>query len=186
MHQKLVQISKTISHALRHEPWLYELELDDEGGISLEILLAALRKIKSEWQQLDEKELQLMMEQSEKKRFEIKNGKIRALYGHSTPNKLLKEKAVPPDLLFHGTSPKFVSEIEKEGLLPMRRQYVHLSVDVPTAKQVGSRKAKQPVILAVKAKKANEEGVLFYSGNEHVWLADFIPAKYIEIEKIMV
>ena len=25
------ELSKTISHALRHEPWLYELELDDEG-----------------------------------------------------------------------------------------------------------------------------------------------------------
>lgn len=24
-------LSKTISHALRHEPWLYELELDNEG-----------------------------------------------------------------------------------------------------------------------------------------------------------
>ncbi len=28
---KLDELSKVLSHALRHEPWLYELELDDEG-----------------------------------------------------------------------------------------------------------------------------------------------------------
>jgi len=27
----LVRLSKTVAHALRHEPWLYELELDEEG-----------------------------------------------------------------------------------------------------------------------------------------------------------
>lgn len=26
----LVNLSRTISHVLRHAPWLYELELDDE------------------------------------------------------------------------------------------------------------------------------------------------------------
>jgi putative RNA 2'-phosphotransferase len=25
------ELNKAVSHALRHEPWLYKLELDDEG-----------------------------------------------------------------------------------------------------------------------------------------------------------
>jgi putative RNA 2'-phosphotransferase len=29
------ELSEVFSHALRHEPWLYELELDDEGWASL-------------------------------------------------------------------------------------------------------------------------------------------------------
>ena len=36
-----VQLSKTVSHALRHEPWLYELELDDDGWVSVEAMLGA-------------------------------------------------------------------------------------------------------------------------------------------------
>ena len=31
MVKDLTQISRVVSHALRHEPWLYELELDAEG-----------------------------------------------------------------------------------------------------------------------------------------------------------
>ena len=56
----------------------------------------------------------------------------------------------------------------------MRRQYVHLSVDVETAVNVGSRKAGKPTILQVNAQDAYENGIAFYEGHDLVWLADFI------------
>jgi putative RNA 2'-phosphotransferase len=62
----------------------------------------------------------------------------------------------------------------------MRRQYVHLSTDEATAVQVGLRKADQPVILRISAQQASGSGVPFYPGNEQVWLADHVPAEYIE------
>ena len=31
MSYQTKQLSKTIAHALRHQPYIYELELDDEG-----------------------------------------------------------------------------------------------------------------------------------------------------------
>ena len=34
-----MQLSKEISYALRHAPWEYELELDDNGWVSVEQLL---------------------------------------------------------------------------------------------------------------------------------------------------
>ena len=37
------RLSKVISHALRHEPWLYELELDKSGWVLLDQLLQDLR-----------------------------------------------------------------------------------------------------------------------------------------------
>ena len=38
----LERLSKQISYALRHAPWEYELELDDEGWVHLDQLLGAL------------------------------------------------------------------------------------------------------------------------------------------------
>jgi hypothetical protein len=36
------ELSKAVSHALRHEPWLYELELDDAGWTPVDALVNAL------------------------------------------------------------------------------------------------------------------------------------------------
>jgi putative RNA 2'-phosphotransferase len=38
------RLSRVVSHALRHEPWLYELELDEEGWADIDSVLAALRR----------------------------------------------------------------------------------------------------------------------------------------------
>jgi putative RNA 2'-phosphotransferase len=37
-------LSRAVSHALRHEPWLYELKLDEAGWAPIDQLLAALRE----------------------------------------------------------------------------------------------------------------------------------------------
>jgi len=47
------------------------------------------------------------------------------------------------------------------------------------AMQVGLRKATVLSILLIKAKEAYKDGINFYIGNELVWLADFVPSKYI-------
>ena len=46
-----LELSKEISYALRHAPWEYELEMDDEGWVSLEQLLDSLRR-DSKWNNL--------------------------------------------------------------------------------------------------------------------------------------
>lgn len=63
---------------------------------------------------------------------------IRANQGHSIPVDVELTKAVPPDILYHGTGEKYVSSIDKEGLLPKSRLYVHLSKDEDTAVNVGN------------------------------------------------
>lgn len=176
----LASVSRAVSHALRHEPWLYELELDEGGWVQIETLLNALRQERKGWSSLSEADLAQMIGASDKKRHELRDGRIRALYGHSTPQRLAKELATPPELLYHGTSPEAAVQIGVSGLVPMRRQYVHLSVDVGMAEQVGRRKAERPVILVVRARAAHDGGVAFYRGNDAVWLADLVPAQFID------
>ena len=141
----LGSVSRTISHALRHKPWLYELELDDSGWVETEALLSALRQERAGWSDLTEADLARMIAHSGKKRHELRDGRVRALYGHSTPQRLAKELAAPRQTLYHGTSHEAALLIQANGLRPMGRQYVHLSVDAGMAEQVGRRKAKTPV-----------------------------------------
>jgi len=128
---------------------------------------------------LSQAELQRAIESSTKRRHEIIGGRIRALYGHSVPNKLRREPAAPPIILFHGTSPEAARKIARDGLKPMSRQYVHLSVDGITAREVGRRKSMTPVLLEVEAGAAHESGVVFYVGNDKVWLAELVPGRFV-------
>lgn len=172
------KLSKEVSYALRHAPWEYELELDNEGWVSIDQLIDALKE-NNHWKNINEDDLITMIESSDKKRHEIVDGKIRALYGHSIPNKISKTSMEPPEVLYHGTAKRFMVAIKKEGLLPQSRQYVHLAIDKETAIQVGKRRDNNPVLLVVNSRKAYEDGILFYHGNSKVWLANAIPSKYI-------
>lgn len=175
------KLSKEVSYALRHAPWEYELELDNEGWVSIEQLLMALH-LDNQWEFVSENDLRKMTEVSDKKRHEIFEGKIRALYGHSVPQKILKTANTPPSILYHGTARHLVERILSEGLQPMARQYVHLSIDSDTANLVGKRKDSKSVLLKVQAERASNDGVRFYQGNKVVWLADYVPSKFISIE----
>ena len=180
------KLSKEISYALRHAPWEYELELDKEGFVPVEQLLHALNEGGEYKETIKEEDILHIIKISEKKRHELKDGIIRALYGHTVPSHIRKEPVVPPDILYHGTSHKAYEIIMDSGLKPMSRQYVHLSTDTDTAVRVGKRRDKKPVILTVDAKRAYADGVVFYSsGYEKVILADFVPAEYLSIKKLI-
>lgn len=174
------KLSKEVSYALRHAPWEYELELDENGWVSVNQLLQALHQ-SNEWHSVEDEDLKVMIEKSEKKRHEIKDNNIRALYGHSIPMKIKKEEAVPPKFLYHGTAHSSLIEIKNQGLSPMSRQYVHLSEDIQTANSVGKRKDENPIILKVNTEEARAKGIKFYLGNEKVWLADYIPSEFLEV-----
>jgi putative RNA 2'-phosphotransferase len=181
MDGNLIRLSKTISHALRHKPAEYGLKLDTEGWVEIEDLLTALRKRRSAWQYVSLADIMTIIAESEKQRFELRDDRIRAFYGHSTDEKIERQPVIPPDSLYHGTTTQAATTIRKEGLRPMRRQYVHLSTDMKTARSVALRHTGQPVILHIDARKAYEQGIHFYSGNEDIWLADPIPPEFISL-----
>jgi putative RNA 2'-phosphotransferase len=173
------RLSKTISRALRHAPEDFGLELDAEGWTPVAALLAALRPRRREWRELNEVDLETMIAQADKKRYEIRDGKIRAYYGHSIPDKIERPPAEPPPVLYHGTSPEKAQIILRDGLKSMSRQHVHLSSDQQTAQKVGLRHSPKPVILEINAADAHRAGVAFYVGNEDVWLSEAIPPAFI-------
>ena len=173
----LNKLSKEVSYALRHSPEKYNLKLDEYGFVYIEDLLKALNNI-DKWKNIKKEDLVIMIDKSDKKRFEIVDNKIRAFYGHSVPIKILKEEKIPPKILYHGTSKEAFNIIEEEGLLPKSRQYVHLSQDIETAKLVAKRHSKNIIVILIDTEKAIKDGIKFYYGNDKVWLVDSLLPKY--------
>lgn len=115
-----------------------------------------------------------------KQRYSFNDDKtlIRANQGHSIPVDVELKKAVPPEVLYHGTGEKYVTSINKEGLIPKSRLYVHLSKDEETALNVGKRHGR-PVIYKVDAKRMTEEGYEFFLSVNGVWLTKAVPKEYL-------
>jgi putative RNA 2'-phosphotransferase len=178
MSNRLVQLSRTIAHALRHHPERYGLELDEDGWVPLETLIKALAGNAS-WAALSADDIHAMMASASKQRYEIRDGQIRAIYGHSLTTKIKHAAATPPDRLYHGTAPGAVTKIRREGLKAMRRQYVHLSAGTAAAATVARRRTATPVIITVHAKEAHADGILFHYCSPQVWLTEEIAAAYL-------
>ena len=73
---------------------------------------------------------------------------------------------------------KNAEAILKEGIQKMNRQHVHLSKDITTAMNAGSRHGK-PIVFTIRSGDMHKEGVVFYLSANGVWLTDFVEAKYI-------
>jgi putative RNA 2'-phosphotransferase len=172
-----VKISKILSLLLRHKPEKAGIELDKNGWVDVTVLI---NNFSEKFFPIDFEKLQLVVEQDNKQRYAFNSDKtkIRANQGHSIPVDLDLQPSVPPDILYHGTVERFIQSIRTDGLRKGNRQYVHLSKDRETAKNVGNRRG-NAIILEIQAEKMISEGFLFYLSENKVWLTDFVPAKYI-------
>jgi putative RNA 2'-phosphotransferase len=137
---------------------------------------------RNDWKDLAAEDFAEVIAASSKRRHEMADGRIRALYGQSMPGKLARTASTLPALLYHGTSAKAAEAIRQAGLQRMARQYVHLSNNRADAIEVGRRKHPQPIILVVNAMEAAKAGVAFYVGNDKVRLADRVPWKFFALD----
>ncbi|MCR4641548.1 MAG: RNA 2'-phosphotransferase [Lachnospiraceae bacterium] len=61
------------------------------------------------------------------------------------------------EILYHGTATKYEEAIDREGLMPKSRLYVHLSGDEETARKVGMRHGK-PVLYRIRSGEMHRDG----------------------------
>ena len=175
---ELRRLSKALALVLRHDAERLELGMDPEGFVRMEEVVAALKRMGIAAGEDTLREVVAKVD-ARKRRYTIVDDAIRANYGHSLRQKIEHATAAPPDVLYHGTTLEMISKILAEGLLPMRRQYVHLTTDSELAKQVGARRG-APCVLRVDARMAAEGGVTFMLANELFWLTSFVPARYLQ------
>ncbi|WP_349264070.1 RNA 2'-phosphotransferase [Longimicrobium sp.] len=171
--------SKFLSRVLRHAPESIGLEMDEAGWVDVEALMRAARRAGVG---LDRATLDRVVAENNKKRFAYSpdRKRIRASQGHSVKVELGLDPVEPPEVLFHGTADRNLDSIRAEGLRPGNRTHVHLSADEPTAVAVGRRHGR-PVVLHVRAGAMHAAGHAFYRSDNGVWLADTVPAEFIDV-----
>src|SRR6185503_15716674 len=163
------QLSKLLALILRHRAADYGLTLDPEGFVPLDSLLAAVNSTRG-WHWVRAEHVEEVIAHQTKRRYEIVEDDIRAIYGHTLEAGISYPQVVPPDVLLHGTARRFVEAIRREGLRPMRRQYVHLTDDPALAQLTGARRDPQPAILRIDAARAHTAGVVFFQADNGVFL----------------
>ncbi len=175
----LTKTSKYLSMLLRHRPEVAGITLDEHGWADVEELVAGIRKTRK-WR-FNREMLEEIVRTDQKQRYSFNEEKtlIRANQGHSIPVDVELPQVEPPEILWHGTGEKYVASIDKSGLLPKGRLYVHLSDDYETAVKVGSRHGK-PVVYRVKSAQMAAEGHIFYRSVNGVWLIKSVPIEYLE------
>lgn len=171
------EISKLLSHVLRHAPERLGITLDANGWTSVDILIL---KAREQGFAIDRPILEAVVATNDKKRFTLsEDGQlIRAAQGHSVSVDLGLQPGEPPETLFHGTATKNLEPIMAEGLKPGARQHVHLSLDEETAIKVGSRHG-TPIVLKVDACRMQRDGFMFFRSENGVWLTNHVPPTYL-------
>jgi len=170
-------LSRFLSFLLRHRPANYPLHFDRQGFVDWGELI---RIVQVRFPEGAEKEILGVIESSDKRRFELREGKVRAAYGHSFPVDLGLETVEPPSELYHGIARDLAQSILQEGMRPRGRQYVHLSGSIEEATGVGRRRDPAPSIVVVDSRAAHAGGILFYSSGP-LYLVREIPAKFLSL-----
>lgn len=164
--------SRVLAYILRHDK---KSPIKHGGWISVDYLISE--------KEFSFEELVNIVLSDGKMRFEFNDDHthIRALYGHSVSVDLGLECKVPPARLYHGTSTKASVDILDSGLLPISRNYVHLSDDKQQAIEIGQRHG-DPLVACINTVEMINAGYHFYNPVNHTWLVSKVPSQYFRIE----
>ncbi len=174
----LERLSRFLSFLLRHQAEdIPLLGFDDRGFVYLRELV---ERVQDRFPDVREEELLEVIEGSDKKRFELWEGKVRATYGHSFPVDFENEMVEPPQRLYHGAARDMARTILHAGLRPRGRQYVHLSSSIEESLSVGKRRDLLPAVLIVRSQDAHADGIHFYHTGP-LFLAREVPPEFLSL-----
>jgi len=171
------RISRFLTYLLRHRPEEYPLVFDERGFVEWGDIVEIVQE---RYYDVTEEQIRAVVTDSEKKRFELQEGKVRATYGHSFAIELGDQAVEPPPELYYGTARDLAQSMLRGGLKPRDRQYVHLSVSAEEAESVAKRHDPAPAIIIVDAQSAHREGVRFYQSGP-LFLVENVPAKFLSL-----
>ncbi len=177
-----MSLSKVLALILRHKPSAFNIHLSHNGFTVETIDVVAHRIGKKKGIPFEADHIRAIAMFDPKGRFEIRNNRIRAVYGHSINVDLGFEPVKhPPEIIYHASpigNRKIIMEL---GILPQKRKFVHLSLNKNDAIEVARRHIsedtldKRVVLFEISTSKLKELGVELYRPAKLVFIATHIP-----------
>lgn len=170
-------LGKRLAHALRHAPEEYNLTMDPYGVVPLSEIFSNLG--------YTQEELEFVVNNDSKTRFKFAltvNNElgVKASQGHSI-TVFTEELPLSVSQGFHGTLLKNADSIRRSGLRRMKREFVHVSKTIATAREVGLRwKFGDVIIFKIDLAGLQKSGVKVFESANGVVLAKSIPKEFCE------
>ena len=178
--EEIDSLGRTMAGVLRHFPDRYGLEMDANGWIDLHDFLTALTIRNKRFRFLKPNHVLGLIQTDPKGRYEFRDGKIRATYGHSLDVDLDLPTENIPDVLFYPTSEEELSVLLGAGLRPSDRKMVHLSGTFHAAVEAGRVRIQVPVIVEIDAKSARTSGIVIKKAGKTVYLTTEVPPEFLK------
>jgi putative RNA 2'-phosphotransferase len=177
--RELDHLGRVMTGVLRHFPEKYGLTIDEHGWIPVPALVKAISSQHRGYHWLRGHHLVAIAESDPKGRYEVRDDRIRATYGHTVEIALDLPTENIPDELFFPVTPDEASIVLEVGLKPTDRRKVHLSRTAEDARAAGAVRTPEPVILAVNAKAARTDGIVIMQAGKTVFLVDQVPPTFL-------
>jgi putative RNA 2'-phosphotransferase len=168
-------LGRLMAGILRHFPERFALKMDEHGWIDLREFIKAVQLRRRNFHWLRPHHIHAMIETDPKGRYQIRNGAIRATYGHSFEVDLQLPTDDIPDILYYPTTEEEVEILLETGIRPSDRKKVHLSKTYEDAMTAGKHRVESPIILCVNAKKVLKNGGVIQRAGRTVYTTDTIP-----------
>jgi len=179
------KLSKALSWILRHKAVQMGLNIESDGYILLDDILAL-----KEFKYYTSDDVKYVVESNDKKRFSLKeesstgDGKeqlyIRANQGHSNKvakhideNELLTKLTKPLPVVIHGTTKEAYKKIKDVGLKKMTRSHIHFAITedfIEGNKQQSGIRSNCELLIYIDMEKAMNDGIEFFMSDNKVVL----------------
>ena len=171
-HITLRQLPKLLSYILGRRPYEFGLIPDENGFVSIQMLLKAIGEEK-DWKFIRETHFRELLLQESEPPIEITGSRIRAIDRSHLPLHTISPD--PPKLLYVCIRRKAHAHVLEKGISSSVYPRVVLSSDQDMALRMGRRIDAKAVLLSVFSNKCREQGVIFYHAGGSLLTAGHIP-----------
>ena len=180
--EKAERLSRFLALVLRHRALMFDLPMDEEGFVPIDDLLDLMAERQRSLDWVEPEHIETLARNQGRQRFEIRDDRVRATYGHSFSRPIFYPAVEPPEELYMAMPRARMAEVRQKGLRPQGRQYVHLSRDREEALEIGRHHDPNASAITVRARAAHDHGIKFHRPTEGIFLVAQIPPEYLDVE----
>ena len=177
--RELDHLGRILTGILRHFPDRYGLTIDPQGWIPLAQIVRAISQRHPPYHWLRAQHLVAIAETDGKGRYEVRDDRVRATYGHTVEVDPDLPTDNIPDLLYYPVTAEEASIVLEVGLKPSDRRKVHLSKTAEDARSAGAVRTPEPIVLEIDAKRARAEGLVIRRAGKTVYVVDRVPPELL-------